>query len=66
MCLFLYRWKELNIPETLITNIKRLLEELHSIQARFLNIIVTGHDFLLNLNHPCSLPSAEPICTGFG
>ena len=66
MCLFLYRWKELNIPETLITNIRKLLEELHSIEACFLNIIVTGHDFLLNPNHSCSLRSAESICTGFG
>ena len=39
MCLFLYRWKELNISETLIMNIKRLLEELHSIQVHFLDIV---------------------------
>ena len=31
-----------------------------------LNIIVTEHDFVLNLNHQCSLPSAELTCTRLG
>ena len=47
-------------------NIRRFLEELHSIHKLIVNIIVTKHDFVLNLNHLCSLPSAESICTGFG
>ena len=64
--IFLSWWEQFNILETLTTNITRLLEELHSIRKHILNIIVTEHDFLLNTNHLCSLPSAESISTGFG
>ena len=34
--IFLSRCEELNIPETLPTNIRKLLEELHSIHKRIL------------------------------
>lgn len=51
--------KEINIPETLTTKIKKLLEVLHSVHTRILNIIITEHDFEWNLNHLCSLPSAD-------
>ena len=64
--IFLSRCEELNIPETLTTNIRRLLEELHSIHRRILHITISEHDFVLNSNHPCFLSSAEPICTGRG
>ena len=57
--IFLCRSKELNIPEMLTTNIRKLLEELHSVHTCILNIIITEHDFVLNLNHPCSLLSAD-------
>ena len=63
---FFNRCKELNIPETLTTNIRRLLEELHSIHTRILNIIMLKHDFVLNSIDPCSFPSAKPIYTGYG
>ena len=65
MCLniFLSRCEELNIPETLTTNSRRL-QELHSVHTPILNIIITEHDFAVNSNHPCSLPSAEPIYKG--
>ena len=62
--IFLSRCEELNIPETLTMNIRRLLEDPHSIRRRIVNIIITEHDFVLNSNHPCSLPSAEPTHTG--
>ena len=64
--LFLSRCEELNLLETLTTNIRRLLEELHTVHTRILNIIITEHEFVLNLNHPCSLLSAELIYTGLG
>ena len=37
--------KEINIPKTLTKNIKKLLEVLHSVHTRILNIIITEHDF---------------------
>ena len=39
-----------NIPETLTTNIRMFLEELHSIHTRILNIIIFEYDFVLNAN----------------
>ena len=63
---FLSKCGELNIRETFTTNVRCLLEELYSIHTRNLNIIIIEHDFVLNSNHPCSLPSAEPICTLLG
>ena len=56
--MLLRRWEWLNIPETLTT--------FHFIHTKILNIIVTEHDFVLNSNHPCLLPLAEPICKGLG
>ena len=56
--IFFSRCEEFNIPETLTTIIRRLLQELHSIHTRISNN--------LNLNHPCFLPSAEPTYTGLG
>ena len=44
------------IQETLTRNISRLLEELHSVKTRIINTVVTEHDFMINSNHPCSLP----------
>ena len=64
--IFLSRCEELNISEVLTTNIRRLLEELHSIHTSILNIVINEHDFVLNSNHPCFLPSAEPTYTGLG
>ena len=64
--IFLSRCEGINVPETLTRNISRLLEELHSVHMRILIIIVTEHDFVVNSNQPCSLPSAEPIYTGLG
>ena len=63
---FLNKCGELNIPETFTTNVRSLLEELYSIHTRNLNIIIIEHDFVLNSNHPCSLLSAQPICTLLG
>ena len=64
--IFLSRCEGLNIPETLTTNIRRILGELHSIHTRILNIIINEHSFVLNSNHPYFLPSAEPTYTGLG
>ena len=64
--IFLNRCEELNISETLTTNIRGLLQELHSIHTSILNIIINEHDFVSNSNHPCFLPSSEPTYTGFG
>ena len=61
--IFLSRYEELNIPETLTTNIRRLVEELCSIHTHILNIIINKHDFVLNSNHPCFFLSAKPIYT---
>ena len=55
-----------NIPETLTTNIRMFLEELHSIHTRILNIIIFEYDFVLNANDSCSFLSAKPIYTGLG
>ena len=63
---FLSKCGELNILETFTTNVRSLLEELYSIHTCNLNIIIIEYDFVLNSNHPCSLPSAEPICTLLG
>ena len=64
--MFLSRCEELNISETLTTNIRRLLKELHSILTSTLNVIINENDFVLNSNHPCFLPTAEPTYTGLG
>ena len=63
---FLSRCEELNMSENLTTNIRRLLEELHSIHTRIFHIIINEHDFVLNSNHPYFVPSAEPTYTGLG
>ena len=64
--IFLSRCEELNMSENLTTNIRRLLEGLHSIHTRIFIIIINEHDFVLNSNHPCFVPSAEPTYTGLG
>ena len=66
LSIFLSKCEELNIPETLTTKFRRLLEELHSIHTRIFNIIINEHGFVLNSNHPCFLLSAEPTYTGPG
>ena len=63
---FLSRYEELNIPETLTTNIRRFVEELCSIHTHILNVIINKHDFVLNSNHPCFFLSAKPIYTELG
>ena len=64
--IFFSRCEELNIPVTFTTNIRKLLEELHSIHRRIVNININEHGFVLNSNHPCFLPSAEPTYSGLG
>ena len=41
--IFLSRCNELNIPETLTTNIMRILQNVHFIYTRILNIIINQH-----------------------
>ena len=49
--IFLNRCVELNISA--ISTVRRLLEELHSIQEHIFHIIINEHDFGLNSKHPC-------------
>ena len=43
--IFFSRCKELNIPESLTANSRRLLQKLHSIETSILIIIINEHDF---------------------